>query len=151
MTILNLIYLQMNNYDIEQLIPQRSPFKMVDKLLSVNGETAVTLLLILPDNYFLESDGTLAEAGVIEHIAQSASALAGYLVREEGASYVPVGYIGEIRNFHCYRSARVGETLKTTVTREEVVGDIACITGESWVSDECIAELQMKIYITPNT
>lgn len=52
MTILNLIYLQMNNYDIEQLIPQRSPFKMVDKLLSMNGETAVTLLLILPDNYF---------------------------------------------------------------------------------------------------
>lgn len=137
--------------DIEQLIPQRTPFKMVDKLLNVNGETAVTLFLVQPDNCFLESDGILAEAGVIEHIAQSASALAGYLVREEGASYVPVGYIGEIRNFRSYRSVRVGEILKTIVTREEVVGDITCVTGESWISDERIAKLQMKIYITSNT
>lgn len=137
--------------DIEQLIPQRTPFKMVDKLLNVNGETAVTLFLVQSDNCFLESDGILAEAGVIEHIAQSASALAGYLVREEGASYVPVGYIGEIRNFRSYRSVRVGEILKTIVTREEVVGDITCVTGESWISDERIAELQMKIYITSNT
>ena len=56
----------MNNYEIDQLIPQRSPIKMVDKLLDVDGETAVTLFTIQPDNYFLEPDETLAEAG--EHI-----------------------------------------------------------------------------------
>lgn len=69
----------MNKYEIEQLIPQRAPFRMVDELLNVDGETAVTLFVVQQDNYLLDSDGVLAEAGVIEHIAQSASALAGYL------------------------------------------------------------------------
>lgn len=140
----------MSKYEIEQLIPQRAPFRMVDKLLNVDGETAVTLFAVQPDNYLLESDGTLAEAGVIEHIAQSASALAGYLAREQGTPNVPVGYIGEIRNFHRDGLVRVGDVLKTTVTREEVFGDIVCVSGETRVSDRRIAELQMKIYISPN-
>jgi predicted hotdog family 3-hydroxylacyl-ACP dehydratase len=140
----------MNKYEIEQLIPQRAPFRMVDELLNVDGETAVTLFVVQPDNYLLDSDGVLAEAGVIEHIAQSASALAGYLSREQGNSSVPVGYIGEIRNFRCYGSACVGDVMRTTVTREDVFGDIVCVNGETWVSDRRIAELQMKIYISPN-
>lgn len=140
----------MNRYEIEQLIPQRAPFKMVDELLNVDGETAVTLLVVQPDNYLLDSDRVLVEAGVIEHIAQSASALAGYLSREQGNSGVPVGYIGEIRNFRSYGFARVGDVLKTMVTREDVFGNIACVSGETWVSDRKIAELQMKIYISLN-
>lgn len=140
----------MNDEDIEQLIPQRAPVRMVDSLLSVEGETAVTLLSVRPDNYFLETDGTLAEAGMIEHMAQSASALAGYLARKAGAQSAPVGYIGEVRNFRCSRYPQVGDELKTRVTREEVFGDIACISGETWVADERVAELQMKIYVRPN-
>lgn len=140
----------MNKYEIEQLIPQRSPVRMVDRLSEVEGETAVTLLTIRPDNYFLEPDDTLTEAGIIEHIAQSASALAGYLTREQGISNVPIGYIGEVRNFHHYRSPRIGDVLKTVVTREGVFDDITCISGETWVSNERIAGLQMKIYINPN-
>lgn len=42
----------MNNYDIEQLIPQRDPIRMIDALQSVEGETAVTFLSVRPDNYF---------------------------------------------------------------------------------------------------
>ena len=135
----------MNKYEIEQLIPQRAPFRMVDELLNVDGETAVTLFVVQPDNYLLDSDGVLAE-----HIAQSATALAGYLSREQGNSNVPVGYIGEIRNFRSYGTASVGDVMRTTVTREDVFGDIVCVNGETWVSDRRIAELQMKIYISPN-
>lgn len=140
----------MNNYDIEQLIPQRDPIRMIDALQSVEGETAVTFLSVRPDNYFLDMHGTLAEAGVIEHIAQSASALAGYLAREAGAQCTPVGYIGEVRNFRCGRHPRVGDELRTVVTRNEVFGDIACVSGETWVANERVAALQMKIYVRPN-
>lgn len=140
----------MNKYDIEQLIPQRAPFKMIDKLLNVDEETAMTLFAIQIDNCLLESDGMLAEAGVIEHIAQSASALAGYQARKQGNRNIPVGYIGEIRNFHYDGSVHVGDVLQTTVTRTDVFGNITCIDGETWVSNRRIAKLQMKIYISPN-
>ena len=44
---------------------------MVDELEQRDDNTAVTALTIRKGNYFLLPDGTLAETGVIEHVAQS--------------------------------------------------------------------------------
>ena len=73
--------------NIKQLIPQRSPIMMVDELLCVNGDEAQCRLAVREDNFFLEEDGLIAEVGIIEHIAQSASAFAGYravLLQDDG-------------------------------------------------------------------
>ena len=98
----------MNYYCIENLIPQRAPIQMVDQLLEVEGRTAVTTFEIRSGNYFADEEGFMTEPGLIENIAQSASALAGYLSREAGEKETPVGYIGEIKNFHCYRCPHIG-------------------------------------------
>ena len=72
---------------------------MVDELLKVVGDECTCRLTVREDNFFLEEDGQMAEPGVIEHIAQSASAFAGYRAVAEGATEPPVGYIGEVKNF----------------------------------------------------
>ena len=92
--------------DITRLIPQRAPILMVDALLEAQDDTATTCLTIRPDNYFLDEDGRLDETGLIEHIAQSASALAGYKALRAGAAQPPVGYIGEVKKFRCLRRPR---------------------------------------------
>ena len=81
--------------DIKKLIPQRDPILMVDALVSVDGDVCQTELGMREDNFFIEEDQLLSEPGLIEHIAQSASAFAGYrcVVKGEPA---PVGYIGEV-------------------------------------------------------
>ena len=86
----------MTNYDIKSLIPQREPILLVDALVGVEGDMARTQLTVRRDNSFVGDDGLLAEPGLIEHIAQSASAFAGYKAMEAGASEPPVGYIGEV-------------------------------------------------------
>ena len=58
--------------DIRELIPQRPPILLVDGLECVEGDTAIGTLVVRTDNCFTDEDGLLAEAGVIEHIAQSA-------------------------------------------------------------------------------
>lgn len=136
-------------YGIEQLIPQRAPIRMVDCLLEADAGQAVTGFVVREDNCFLE-DGRLAEAGVMEHIAQSASALAGYIALSQGATRPPVGYIGEIKNFRCLRCPRVGEELRTTVVTGARVGGISLIQGEARVGGELVATTQMKIFIHPN-
>ncbi len=68
----------MDNKYIKRLIPQRDPIIMVDKPLDVNDDAAVTTLTVRNDNYFIDEDGLLSESGLIEHIAQSASAFAGH-------------------------------------------------------------------------
>jgi predicted hotdog family 3-hydroxylacyl-ACP dehydratase len=134
-------------YDIQSLIPQRDPIMMVDRLVDAEDERCTTSLTIAPGNFFLDADGLVAEAGLVEHIAQSASAFAGYRAKEAGAEKPPVGYIGEVKRFHCYRRPAVGETLTTTIDMGPTVGEVTIIRGETTSNGEKIAETQMKIAI----
>jgi len=135
--------------NIKQLIPQRSPIMMVDELLCVNGDEAQCRLAVREDNFFLESDGFIAEVGIIEHIAQSASAFAGYrAVVEEGATEPPVGYIGEVKNFHLIQRPAAGDTLITTIIMGPTVDGVTIISGEcKKESGEVVADTRMKIYV----
>lgn len=132
---------------IEDLIPQRSPIMMVDELLKVEGDECVCRLEIRSDNFFMEQDGMIAEPGVIEHIAQSASAFAGHKALAEGATEPPVGFIGEVKNFRLVRRPRLGEILDTTITMGAEVNGVTIITGETVAGEETIATTQMKIFI----
>ena len=136
-----------NSYNIDKLIPQRDPIKMIDSLIDANEVMAITILSINSDNYFVSTEGIMAEAGLIEHIAQSASAQAGYLAISKGKEKAPVGYIAEIRDFHCYRCPHAGEELKTTISVDDTIGNITCISGKTIIGKEVIAETKMRIYI----
>lgn len=133
--------------DIKTLIPQRSPIMMVDELLEAHDDVARCCLTIREDNFFLEPDGAIAEPGVIEHIAQSASAFAGYNAMQAGATEPPVGYIGEVKRFRLNRRPHKGETLVTTITMGPTVGGVTIISGETLSGEETIATTQMKIYV----
>lgn len=137
----------MKDEDIKKVIPQRDPILMVDQLVNVNKEGATTCFMIQEENFFLNEKGQMAESGVIEHIAQSASAFAGYKAIAAGASEPPIGYIGEIKNFHCYRCPQIGETLCTTITIGTELNGITILTGETYASNELIADTRMKIFV----
>lgn len=132
---------------IEDLIPQRSPIMMVDELLRVEGDDCECQLTVRENNFFLEPDGMVAEPGVIEHIAQSASAFAGARAVAEGATEPPVGYIGEVKNFRLMRRPKVGEILRTVITMGATVNGVTIINGIARVGEEIIAETQMKIFV----
>ena len=136
--------------DIKQLIPQRAPILMVDSLDGVGEKTAQTSFLVKEDNFFLEEDGCIAETGLIEHIAQSASAFAGYQAISNGATTPPVGFIGEVKRFCCQARPRVGETLHTTITMGPEVAGITILTGETKSGNTTVATTQMKIFIEDN-
>lgn len=136
----------MKKVSITRLLPQREPILMVDELVHAEEDQAETSFEIRADNYFIEKD-RLAEVGLIEHIAQSASAFAGYKAMETGAIEPPVGLIGEIKRFHCYRCPQVGEVLHTTVRMGAKVAGITLLTGEVRIQEEIIADTQMKIFV----
>nr|WP_129733621.1 beta-hydroxyacyl-ACP dehydratase [Parabacteroides goldsteinii] len=140
----------MDNEDIKKLIPQRDPIIMVDKLLNVDGNVAVTALTLRDGNFFMDEDGRLAEPGLIEHIAQSALAFAGYRSMVLGTIAPPVGYIGEVKKFHCYRRPHIGDELRTTITVGTEMAGVSIITGETHLQEKIIADTQMKIFIRQN-
>ena len=91
----------------------------------------------------------MAETGLIEHIAQSCSALMGCqaLEQENTGENPPVGLIGEVKRFECQRRPKVGEKVCTSIEFGFTFGNVTMATGESRVDDELIAKAQLKIFM----
>ena len=135
--------------DIRDLIPQRDPVRMVDCLLRADSDCAEACLTVRADNFFLDDDGLLAETGVMEHIAQSASA--GWRERQKGATSAPLGFIGEVKKFRCHRRPAVGEELHSVITLLTEFDHILVIAAETRAADEVVAETQMKVALEAGT
>lgn len=132
--------------EIKRLIPQRDPIMQLDALVDVEGDVCHTQLSVRENNYFIDDEHLLSEPGLIEHIAQSASAMAGYRCVCKGEP-APIGYIGEVKKFHCYRRPNIGDLLETTITMGAEINGITIIMGETRVGDEVVADTQMKIFV----
>ncbi len=136
--------MRISGEDIKRLIPQRYPFMMVDEFEQCDDNSAVTALKVRPDNYFITYDGAMAETGLIEHIAQSCSALAGAKSTGEKA---PIGMIVEVKNYLCQRRPKVGERLDTTVTFGFSFGQMTLAHGVTTIGEEQVAEVDFKIFV----
>ncbi len=136
--------MRISGEDIKQLIPQRYPFMMVDEFEQRDDNSAVTALTVRPDNYFITYDGAMAETGLIEHIAQSCSALAG---AKSTSEHAPIGMIAEVKNFLCQRRPQVGERLDTTVTFGFSFGQMTLAHGVTTIGEEQVAEVDLKIFV----
>ena len=142
--------------DIEQLIPQRNPFVMVDEFEageapttadSLTGATCTTSLSVRKDNYFMLPGDEMSASGLIEHIAQSASALAGHVATQQGAVRPPVGMIAEVKHFLCQRRPRLHDLITTTVTMGFSFGPMTLCHGKSCIGDDTICEVDLKIFV----
>ncbi|RAW00141.1 3-hydroxyacyl-ACP dehydratase [Pseudochryseolinea flava] len=133
-----------NQHTILQYLPQRPPIQMVHNLLEVTDSHAVTALSITSDNIFTEN-GSLSEPGIIENIAQTAAAHAGYYYISQNMP-VPIGFIAAIRNLQIYDRPVVGATITTTVTITNKVLDITIVEGIVTLADRTLCSCEMRIF-----
>ena len=131
---------------ILELIPQRAPIVMVDEFAGIENGISVTRFEIREDNLFVQSDLRMSECGIIEHIAQSAAAIVGFLYREKGEE-VPVGYIGSVNKFSIAELPLVGSVLITSVSIIQEIMNISMIEAICRVADREIASCRMKIFL----
>lgn len=128
-----------------KLIPQRCPIVMVDTFFRADESGAETGLHIQSGNLFSEG-GLLREPGMIEHVAQSAAAFAGYAPYTRGEQ-PKLGFIGEVKKFRISRLPKVGDFLHTTLRVMGEAAGVTLIAAETRVEDEVLATCQMKIFI----
>lgn len=138
----------MKGKEILKLIPQRKPFIMIDEATDFTDDSCRTCLSVSYNNYFVIDDNELSETGLIEHMAQSASALAGYkALTSDTSDQPPVGIIGEVKRFSCERRPLVGEKIETTIRFGMSFGNVTLADGESRIGEETIANIKLKIFI----
>lgn len=131
--------------DITSLIPQRPPFVMIDRLTCCQEKITCTAFLVKKDNIFVEN-GRFCEPGLVENMAQTAAARAGYLSRLDNEP-VRVGYIGAIKNLVIHSLPFVNDELDTIITIEHQIFDVMLVRGKVSCNEVLLAECEMKIFI----
>ena len=134
---------EFSRYDILELLPQRRPFVMVDRLLYCDTVITRTELEVRADN-ILNDNGHFSTAGICENIAQTCAARIGYLSLALGGP-VKLGFIGAISNMQVHRTPVTGETVVTEIKVLQEVFNITLVHAEMKCGDELIAETDLKI------
>ncbi|WP_428230667.1 hypothetical protein [Flavobacterium sp.] len=127
---------------VENLLPQKFPFVMVDKMYSFTETSLVSGFKIKNDNLFFDN-GTFLEAGLIEHMAQSVALHTGYqfFLKNEIA---PTGYIGSIKEIAIKKLPKMNDTIQSTVTILQEFAGITLVDIVTTLNNEEIAKGQMK-------
>jgi predicted hotdog family 3-hydroxylacyl-ACP dehydratase len=131
--------------NILSLIPQQPPFVMIDRLEHSDETTTRTNFLVREENV-LTINGVFSEAGLLENIAQSAAARAGYIARLENKP-VRIGYIGAVKNFEVYSLPKTHDELVTEIKIEDVVMEVFILSGKIWCDQQLIAQCEMKVFM----
>lgn len=127
---------------VGNLIPQKTPFVMVDKLLSFSENEVVAGLTVSEDNIFCDN-GTFQESGLIEHMAQSVALFTGYqfYLKKEPA---PTGYIGSIKSIAITTLPKLDDKVVTTVNVLHEFMGVTLVDIVSKMNNIEIARGQMK-------
>lgn len=134
-----------SGYNITDLIPQRPPMVMIDKLVYADEKTGRGTLLITGQNPFC-IDGILVEAGMMEFIAQTAAAFTGY-VKLEGKKEPSKGYIGSVKNLTVFSFPPEGSEIQSEITIDNELLGFTIITGRIRLHNNLLAQCEMRILI----
>lgn len=118
---------------------------MIDRLLHSDGSVTRTGFRITAENIFTIND-TFAEAGLLENIAQTAAARAGYIASLENKQ-VEIGYIGAVKNLEIFALPQTNDELITEIKIEEQVFNVSILSGKVWCNDNLIAQCEMNVFV----
>ncbi len=133
------------NENATSLIPQKHPIIMVGQLIYSDELITRSNFLIAEDNIFVKS-GEFREAGLIENIAQTAAARVGYVAKTE-SKYIPLGFIGAIKNLIVFSMPKVNELIETEIKVVNQIFNVTIIIGSVTCKNQLLASCEMKIII----
>lgn len=128
---------------LKELIPQRPPFVMIDRLLSCDMVLTTTELEVRDDNVFV-AKGRFTAEGLMENMAQTCAARMGYINLSRGDK-VKIGVIGAVNSFDIFRTPKVGEKIVTTIEVLEELFQITLAKAVVMCGTEMLAVAKMKI------
>ncbi|MDR1667361.1 MAG: pseudouridylate synthase [Bacteroidales bacterium] len=137
--------------NVLELIPQRYPFVMIDRIVHFQAATIVTALKILPDNIFVDN-GVLTEAGIIESIAQTCAARMGYIAKymESGGENgkIKIGLVGAVKDMVIEKCPLIDSEMTVTVTVVAEIPPVLLVQTQANVGEKTVACGKMTIFLS---
>ena len=129
--------------DICQLLPQQRPFHLINRLVKVDADSALSELTVKDSTPFV-GKGLLQASGLVENIAQTCAAHIGYLHWPD----IRIGLIGAVPSLHILRLPRIGETVNTTIQVESQAWGVSAVKATVRAGEEILAQGSIKIALT---
>jgi len=136
--------MDLEQIDIHELLPQREPFVMVDKLVYFDEKTTTTSFLVREDNLFVEND-RLNACALAENIAQTCAARLGYVNKYILKRGIQIGFIGAVKDMKVIDTPVVGDVLTTTIHVLEQIMGLTLVTAVIRIGDRVVTTAEMKI------
>lgn len=136
--------MDLEQIDIHELLPQREPFVMVDKLVYFDEKTTTTSFLVREDNLFVEN-GRLNACALAENIAQTCAARLGYVNKYILKRGIQIGFIGAVKDMKVIDTPVVGDVLTTTIHVLEQIMGLTLVTAVIRIGDRVATTAEMKI------
>ena len=137
--------MQISGKELHELIPQAEPMVMIDTLIFSDDKSTKTNFTINKKNIFCKN-GKFFEAGLIENMAQTAAARAGYQAKINNTK-IKIGFIGAIKNLKIYFLPKINQIIETEIVDKYKIGDVSIIDGKVSIGNNIIAECEMKIFL----
>jgi predicted hotdog family 3-hydroxylacyl-ACP dehydratase len=131
--------------EITDLIPQRPPIVMIDRLTHADEKSATGQLLITEKNLFFK-EGHLSEAGITEFIAQTSAAYKGYQRLTSGQE-IKRGYIASIKNLIIHSLPSLNTTIECNISIENELMGFTIVAAKVQCGKQPVAEAEMRIVI----
>jgi 3-hydroxyacyl-[acyl-carrier-protein] dehydratase len=139
--------MQLDFEEIKELIPQRFPFIMIDRVLEIEPGKHITAVKNISGNdmvflgHFPEK-AVMPGALIIEAMAQTAIILFATNKKNEGSSKKPMYYFGSVKARFLH-PALPGDQLKIKVVNVKTLPTGAFVSGEVFVDDKKITEAEL--------
>jgi 3-hydroxymyristoyl/3-hydroxydecanoyl-(acyl carrier protein) dehydratase len=130
--------------EILQMIPQKPPMAMVDRLVA-HDEVSTTSRLDLSEQNIFCKNGYFQEVGLIENMAQTAALRAGYTAVKNNTQPL-IGYIGAIKKMKIYQLPQDTDVLETIITMLTEVANATIVKGEVYSNSKMMAEGELSIF-----
>ena len=136
----------LRNIDVRDLLPQRDPFVMIDRLTHFEMTTSTTELVVSQSNIFVDN-GRFSPSGMMENMAQTCAARLGFYNKFLLKKEVQVGFIGAVRSYVIEELAPVGSTISTTVEIIEEVFGMTLAQASVKCGGKVIATAEIKLSV----
>jgi 3-hydroxyacyl-[acyl-carrier-protein] dehydratase len=139
--------MQLDFEEIKELIPQRFPFIMIDRILEIEPGKHATAVKNISGNdmvflgHFPEK-AVMPGALIIEAMAQTAIILFATNKKNEGSDKKPMYYFGSVKARFLH-PALPGDQLKIKVVNVKTLPTGAFVSGEVFVDDKKITEAEL--------
>ncbi|WP_027378927.1 ABC transporter permease [Chryseobacterium daeguense] len=135
-----------NIINIHNYLPHREPMLMVDFILELTKEKVVTSFEILADNIFVHQD-KFAEAGLIENLAQTCSAIFGQSFFETETDTKVIGFITNIKKIEVFALPETGDKIISKASLISKFENICNMFCEAYHNDELLIRADINLFI----